>query len=64
VRSTNLDAKEKGEERVVLFNLSGHGHFDLSAFDAYIDSKLQDYDYPEEAIQAAQKKLPEVKVPA
>jgi tryptophan synthase beta chain len=59
-----LDAKEKGEERVVLFNLSGHGHFDLSAFDAYIDSKLQDYDYPEEAIQAAQKKLPEVKVPA
>jgi tryptophan synthase beta chain len=58
-----LDAKEKGEEKVILFNFSGHGHFDLSAYQAYLAGKLEDYDYPEEAIQAALKKLPEVNFP-
>jgi tryptophan synthase beta chain len=55
-----LDAKEKGEERVIMFNLSGHGHFDLAAYQAYLANDLQDYDYPEEAIQAALSKLPQV----
>jgi tryptophan synthase beta chain len=59
-----LDAKEKGESRVILFNLSGHGHFDLSAYEAYLAGKLQDYEYPEEAIRAAKKTLPEVSIPA
>jgi tryptophan synthase beta chain len=59
-----LDAKEKGEERVILFNLSGHGHFDLAAYEAYLAGQLQDYDYPEEDIQEAMKHLPEVHLPA
>jgi tryptophan synthase beta chain len=59
-----LDAKEKGESRVILFNLSGHGHFDLSAYQAYLSGQLQDYEYPEEAIQAAMQKLPQISTPA
>jgi len=55
-----LDAKEKGDKRVILFNLSGHGHFDLSAYEAYLNGQLKDYAHPEKAIQAALKKLPEV----
>jgi hypothetical protein len=37
---------EAGEERVILFNLSGHGHFDLGAFDAYLKGELEDYRCP------------------
>ncbi|HZD55312.1 MAG TPA: TrpB-like pyridoxal phosphate-dependent enzyme, partial [Anaerolineales bacterium] len=59
-----MDAKEKGESRVILFNLSGHGHFDLSAYQAYLSGQLQDYEYPEEAIKAAMQKLPQVSMPA
>lgn len=55
-----LDAKAKGEKRVILFNLSGHGHFDLSAYQAYLGGELVDYEYPEEDIQAALEQLPEV----
>ncbi len=55
-----LDAKEKGEERVILFNLSGHGFLDLAAYDAFLDGKLQNYAYPEEKIQESLKKLPQV----
>jgi len=40
-----LDAKEKGEERTILFNLSGHGHFDLAAYDAYLKGEIIDYDH-------------------
>ncbi|MGV8083040.1 MAG: TrpB-like pyridoxal phosphate-dependent enzyme [Coriobacteriia bacterium] len=40
-----LAAKEAGEDKTILFNLSGHGHFDLSAYDAYLSGKLQDYDF-------------------
>ena len=58
-----LEAKEQGEERVIVFGLSGHGHFDLSAYDAYMDGKLQDYAYPEEKIREALKKLPQVSLP-
>ena len=59
-----LDAKAKGEKRVILFNLSGHGHFDLGAYEAYLSGKLEDYDYPEEAVKEAMAKLPEVSFPA
>lgn len=55
-----LEAKEAGKERVILFNLSGHGHFDLGAYDAYLSGKLQDYEYPAEAVAAAQERLPQV----
>ena len=59
-----LDAKAKGEKRVILFNLSGHGHFDLGAYESYLSGKLEDYDYPEEAVKEAMAKLPEVSFPA
>jgi len=55
-----LKAKESGEERVILFNLSGHGHFDMSAYDAYFSGRLQDYEYPAEAVAAAQQRMPAV----
>ena len=55
-----LDAKQKGEKRVILFNLSGHGSFDMSAYQSYFDGKLQDYEYPEAAIKAAMEDLPKV----
>src|SRR5262249_16038560 len=53
-------AKEAGQERVILFNLSGHGYFDLAAYDAYFAGNLQDYEFPREAVVAAQQRLPQV----
>lgn len=53
-------AKENGEEKVILFNLSGHGHFDMMAYDAYTSGSLVDYDYPEERIAEAMAKIPQV----
>ena len=58
-----LEAKAKGEKRVILFNLSGHGNFDLSAYQAYLSGKLVDYEYPKEAIEASMAKLPQVGTP-
>lgn len=57
-----LDAKQKGEKRVILFNLSGHGHFDLSAYEAYLNGSLVDYELPKEEILKYVNDLP--KVPA
>jgi len=59
-----LDAKEKGEQRVILFNLSGHGNFDMSAYQAYLDGKLEDYSYPEEEVKKAMEHLPKVQLAA
>ncbi len=59
-----LDAKAKGERRVILFNLSGHGNFDMSAYEAYLSGKLEDYEYPAEAVRAAMEELPKVSIPA
>jgi tryptophan synthase beta chain len=59
-----LDAKEKGESRVILFNLSGHGHYDMTAYQAYLSGQLVDYEYPVEAIQESLKHLPKVPVMA
>jgi len=55
-----LDAKEKGEERVILFNLSGHGFMDMASYDAYVDGKLENYAYPQEKIDEALRSLPQV----
>jgi len=55
-----LDAKEKGEKRVILFNLSGHGNFDMTAYEAYLGGQLEDYEYPAEAVKASLAKLPQV----
>jgi tryptophan synthase beta chain len=55
-----LAAKESGEEKVIVFNLSGHGHFDMSAYDAYLAGNLVDYDLPEEEVEKALAGLPQV----
>lgn len=55
-----LLAKEAGEKKVILFNLSGHGHFDMAAYDDYHQGKLHDYEYPQEEIEKAMGDLPQV----
>ena len=55
-----LEAREAGEARVILFNLCGHGHFDLSAYERYLDGTLEDYEYPRERVEAALASLPRV----
>ncbi|MCB1874084.1 MAG: TrpB-like pyridoxal phosphate-dependent enzyme [Gammaproteobacteria bacterium] len=52
---------ETGEPKTLLFNLSGHGHFDMSSYDRFFAGELQDYAYPEAAIQESLKHLPQVK---
>jgi tryptophan synthase beta chain len=59
-----LDARSKGEKRVILFNLSGHGHFDMMAYQAYLNGELEDYEYPAEAIREAMQHLPQVALAA
>ena len=55
-----LDAKEKGEKRVILFNLSGHGHFDMASYQKYMAGELQDFALPVDAINEAMAALPQV----
>ncbi len=55
-----LRCRERGEPKVLLFNLSGHGHFDMAAYDRYFNGELEDFAYPEEAIEAALARLPQV----
>jgi hypothetical protein len=45
---------------VILFNLSGHGHFDMGAYESYFAGQLQDYEYPAQAVAEAQTRLPQV----
>jgi tryptophan synthase beta chain len=53
-----LEAKEAGKERVILFNLCGHGHFDLSAYEQYLAGELVDLEYSEEEIDRAVARIP------
>ena len=55
-----LACKESGESKTILFNLCGHGHFDMSAYTDYMAGKLQNYEYPEEEIAMALAGLPSV----
>jgi tryptophan synthase beta chain len=57
-------AREAGEERVILFNLCGHGHFDLAAYDAYLAGELEDPEFSEADMNAALERLPDVPAPA
>ena len=59
-----LQAKEAGEKKVVAFNLSGHGHFDLGAYDSYLKGDLEHYEYPEDKVKEAMAELPEIPAPA
>ncbi len=55
-----LEAKREGAKRVIVFNLSGHGHFDMTAYADYLNGKLQDYSYPAEMVAAAMADLPKI----
>jgi tryptophan synthase beta chain len=52
-------AKQAGEERVILLGLSGHGHFDMAAYDAFHAGELEDLEFSEGDMQAALQRLPE-----
>ena len=55
-----IKCKETGEEKTIFFANSGHGHFDLAAYDAYFAGSLTDYDYPEKSIKMALKDPPKI----
>ncbi len=55
-----LRCKAAGKAETILFNLSGHGHFDMQAYTDYFAGKLEDRDYDETALQAALAELPQV----
>ena len=55
-----LRCKASGEKKTLFFNLSGHGHFDMASYDKYFAGELVDYDYPEEAVKEALKRLPKI----
>ena len=55
-----LKCKETGESKTILLAHSGHGHFDMAAYDAFLSGKLEDYAYPEEKVREALAQLPEV----
>src|SRR5512141_1044791 len=57
-----LDARSKGEKRFILFNLSGHGNFDMASYEAYLAGKLEDYEYSAEAVEQAMESLPKVEL--
>jgi tryptophan synthase beta chain len=57
-----LVCRKTGEKKVIAFNLSGHGHFDMSAYQSYHHGLLEDYEYPDHAVEEAMAHLP--KVPA
>lgn len=56
-----LLAKQKGEKKVILFNMSGNGYFDITAYNRYLAGDLEDYDYPQEAIDTIHQHIPAVK---
>ncbi len=55
-------AREAGEERVILFNLCGHGHFDMQAYDDYLNGRLPDFEFDPAEEDAALANLPEVSI--
>ncbi len=55
-----LKCKESGEAKTILFNLSGHGNFDMAAYDSYLSGKLEDLDYPSALVEKCLEDLPKV----
>jgi tryptophan synthase beta chain len=55
-----LKGKEEGVARSIVFNLSGHGHLDLAAYDNYLSGKTEDVEFPEETLRESLKSLPQV----
>ncbi len=60
--SEALRCRESGKAETIVFNLSGHGHFDLTSYEAYLNGQLEDYEYPAAAIEESLQALPEVGV--
>jgi tryptophan synthase beta chain len=54
-----LEAREEGERRVILFNLCGHGHFDLAAYEQYLAGELVDLEHSEEEVEKAVASIPD-----
>ncbi|HEY9088953.1 MAG TPA: TrpB-like pyridoxal phosphate-dependent enzyme [Anaerolineaceae bacterium] len=57
-----LDAKARGEKCVVLFNLSGHGHFDLAAYNEYLSGQIEDSDYSVEETARIAEHVPQIRL--
>ena len=55
-----LACRESGESKTIVFNLCGHGHFDLAAYDAYLGTGLEDYEYPQDKVEESLARLPQV----
>ncbi len=53
-----IKCRESGQRKTILFNLCGHGYFDMAAYDAYLSGRLEDYAYPREEVEAAMKSVP------
>jgi tryptophan synthase beta chain len=56
-------AREAGEERVILFNLSGHGFFDMQAYDDFLAGRLPEVEYRDEQLEEGLRSLPGVPIP-
>jgi tryptophan synthase beta chain len=57
-----LKCRETGQAKTILFNHSGHGYFDMAAYEQFLSGKLSDYDYPEAKVKEALAHLPKVSV--
>src|SRR5262249_32238034 len=55
-------AREAGDSRVILFGMCGHGHFDMSAYEAFLARRLEDLELPQARIDEAVKELPKTPV--
>jgi tryptophan synthase beta chain len=55
-----IKCKKTGEDKTILFNCSGHGNFDMSAYDAFYGGQLVDYEYPDELIREAIGRIPKI----
>ncbi len=55
-----LECRRTGQKKVIAFNLSGHGHFDMTAYQSYHHGLLEDYEYPDHAVEEAMTHLPNV----
>jgi len=58
-----IEARESGQEKVILFNLSGHGHFDMQAYDDYLAGRLPEVEFRQEDVDEAMTHVPQVPVP-
>jgi len=55
-----LKCKEAGESKNILIAHSGHGHFDLAAYDEYLSGRMKDYEFPEDKVKEALTHLPKL----